>query len=89
MGLALAACSVSTKSVKVIPVTRISLAAPDSALLRKCDLPVDLGSGALTRGQLERLWITDRAALLACGRRHGGLAEFIKERDDALRGVLE
>lgn len=88
LALALAACSVSTKSVNVSPVKPPQIARPDSSLLRPCTRPVLLGQGPLTQAQVEELWIADRSALLACYRKQLALRNFIVERDDALRGVL-
>lgn len=82
--LALAACSASTKSVS--PVKPPQIARPDSALLKACARPADLGTEPLTQEQAEDLWITDREALLACYRRHLALRDFIIDRDNALRG---
>jgi len=59
---------------------------PDSALLRECGSPAALGDGPLTQAQVEDLWITDRAALLDCYRRHLALRNFVVDRDDRLRG---
>lgn len=84
--LALAACSVSTKSVSLAPVKPPQIARPDSKLLRLCALPFDLGDKPLTQEQVEDLWIADRSALLDCYRRHLALRNFVIERDDALRG---
>ncbi|WP_177230880.1 dehydrogenase [Rhizobium sp. NFR07] len=86
LALVLAACSVSTKSVNVAPVKPPAIVAPDSALLKACDRPVLLEHGPLTQAQVEELWITDRAALLACYRRHLALRNYIVDRDEALRG---
>ena len=83
--LALAACSVSTKSVRP-PVKPPTLARPDSKLLWMCSLPLDIGKGPLTQAQVEDMWITDRQALLYCYRRHLALRNFVIDRDDALRG---
>lgn len=82
--LALAACSVSTKSVS--PVKPPTIAAPDSALMKVCALPANIGNKPLTQEQVEDLWIADRSALLECYRRHLALRNFIVDRDDALRG---
>ena len=60
--------------------------APDSALLKACDLPVDLGANPMAQAQVEKLWISDRSRLLTCYRRHLALRDFIIDRDDALRG---
>lgn len=82
--LALAACSVSTKSVS--PVKPPVIAAPDSALMKVCALPANIGNKPLTQEQVENLWIEDRTALLDCYRRHFALRNYIVDRDDALRG---
>lgn len=84
--LALTACAVSTKSVSVAPVKPPVIAMPDSKLLRLCALPVDLGGEPLTQAEVERLWITDRSALLDCYRRHLALRDFVVDRDGRLRG---
>jgi hypothetical protein len=47
---------------------------------------VDLGVAALVQEQIERLWSTDRARLIACAKRHKALADFIADRDAELRG---
>lgn len=78
----LPACSASTKYVSRLPV----VVAPDSALLKACDLPVDLGANPMAQAQVEKLWISDRSRLLSCYRRHLALRDFIIDRDDALRG---
>ena len=85
LALALAACSVSTKSVSP-PVKPPQIARPDSTLLATCPRPVVLGQGPLTQAQVEEFWIADRSALLACYRRHLALRNYIVGRDDALRG---
>jgi hypothetical protein len=63
------------------------IAAPDSALTKACALPVDLGAASLTQQQIEKLWITDRARLIACAKRHKALADFIADRDKELQGA--
>ena len=83
--LILMGCSVSTKSVS--PQRAPQIAMPDSKLIKTCDLPIDLGSGALVQSQVEELWATDRQALIDCYRRHLALRNFIIDRDDALRGA--
>ena len=80
--LALPGCAVSTRSVSVRP----QIALIDSALLEKCDLPVDLGTNALAQAQLEKLWISDRKRLLTCYRRHLALRDVVVARDAGLRG---
>lgn len=85
--LALPACSVSTRSAKlVVPPPAPKLARPDSALVTKCVGPVDLGNDPLTQERLEELWKTDRARLLSCIRRHLALRDFYADRDSALEG---
>jgi hypothetical protein len=59
---------------------------PDSTLVQKCAGPIDLGDKPLTQSDLERLWITDRARLLACIRRHIALVDFYADRDAGLGG---
>ncbi|KAB1089408.1 anaerobic dehydrogenase [Neorhizobium galegae] len=54
--------------------------------MKACGLPVNLGDKPLTQADVERLWITDRSALLDCYRRHLALRNFVVTRDDALRG---
>ncbi len=82
--LALAACSASIKSVSRVkpPV----IAAPDSALMKVCTPPANIGNKPLTQERVEDLWIADRSALLECYRRHLALRNYIVDRDDALRG---
>lgn len=87
--LALAACSVSTKSARIVPPPTPQIAAPDSTLLKACNRPVELGAAPLTQSRLEELWISDRSALLQCYRRHIALKNFIIDRDDALRGKVQ
>lgn len=88
LALALAACSVSTKSVNVAPVKPPQIARPDSKLLKVCDRPVLLPYGPMTQAQVEEMWIADRSALLACYRKQLALRNYIVDRDDALRGAL-
>lgn len=80
--LVLPACAASTKYVSRAPV----LAPPDSALMKECDLPKNLGESALAQAQLERLWITDRRRLLECYRRHLALRDFVIDRDAGVSG---
>lgn len=61
---------------------------PDSALMKECGKPVALGDGPLVQEDVERLWITDRSALLECYRRHLALRNFVVDRDDGLRGAV-
>jgi hypothetical protein len=64
--LALTACGGLTPS----PVTpRID--PPPDALTRACDAPV-----VVTLASGERAWLSDRAALVACGNRHAALSDW-------------
>lgn len=57
---------------------------PDSALTKDCNLPVPLPDQPITQKMLEKLWISDRQALIDCGRRHKALGDFIKKQREAL-----
>jgi len=76
----------STGSGKIVlaPLPPV-IQAPDSALVKACLGPMDLGDKALTQEQIENLWSTDRARLLTCAKRHKAFADFIKERDRLLQ----
>lgn len=89
MALTLLASCASTRSDEVIvaPLPPV-LTAPDSALTNLCQLPVDLGTVALTQEQIEKMWSTDRANLVRCAKRHKALADFIEARDRLLMEVL-
>jgi hypothetical protein len=78
----LAACGVSTKSATAI---KPRLASIDSALLKQCRNAVQIPDKALTQADVERYWGSDRASLVECRRRHKGLGEAIKFRDNALQ----
>ncbi|RJT32868.1 anaerobic dehydrogenase [Mesorhizobium waimense] len=52
-----------------------------------CLGPVRLPSGELTQRDVERLWISDRKALINCGKRHAALRDFYHERDADLRNI--
>jgi hypothetical protein len=60
---------------------------PSDELLKKCNLPVDLGDGPLAQERLEKLWITDRSSLIMCYRRNLALVDFILDRDGRLTAV--
>ncbi|TPL36914.1 anaerobic dehydrogenase [Mesorhizobium sp. B2-4-8] len=51
-----------------------------------CLSPVRLPKGELKQKDVERLWISDRRALLECGRRSKALRDFYHDRDASLRG---
>lgn len=80
-------CAALTKSVKVTPAVPPRIARPSDELLKKCNLPVDLGDGPLAQERLERLWITDRLSLIKCYRRNLALVDFILDRDGRLTAV--
>lgn len=56
-------------------------------MLVDCLGPVRLPDGVITQRDVERLWITDRKALIDCGKRHAALRDYYEERDAALRKV--
>lgn len=58
---------------------------PDLSVLKDCLGPVRLPKGVITQRDVERLWITDRKALIDCGKRHKALRDFYHERDKAIR----
>jgi hypothetical protein len=51
-----------------------------------CLGPVRLPKGELTQAAVEKLWISDRKALIECGRRNTALRDFYADRDKAIRG---
>lgn len=59
---------------------------PPTELKRACKDPVEVPSGALAAGPVERLWASDRVALDACGQRHTALVQFYQQRDNGLAG---
>ena len=76
---------VSTRSGSIVkPAPRPIILAPDSALTKGCDLPVLLPDQPITQRMLEKLWISDRKALLVCSKRHKALGDFIKKQREAL-----
>lgn len=83
----LPACAALTKSIKVTPAIPPRIAMPSDELLKKCNLPVDLGDGPLAQERLEKLWITDRSSLIMCYRRNLALVDFILDRDGRLTAV--
>jgi hypothetical protein len=83
--LALPACSASTKFVSPPPTPH--LAAPDSALTKDCDDPVDIGDAALPQAKLEKFWMRDRQSLVECGRGKAALRDFYADRDARLVAV--
>lgn len=58
---------------------------PDLSVLKDCLGPTRLPKGTLTQRDVERLWITDRKALIDCGKRHKALRDYYQERDKAIR----
>lgn len=81
----MAAGCVSTQSIKV-STPPPTLAEPDRVLIKACLGPVRLPKGELKQGDVERLWISDRKALIDCARRSKALRDFYAERDAAIRG---
>ncbi|TPK18348.1 anaerobic dehydrogenase [Mesorhizobium sp. B2-5-7] len=61
------------------------LADPDARLVAACLGPVRLPRGQLVQKDVERLWISDRKALIQCGRLHRALRDFYHHRDAQLR----
>jgi hypothetical protein len=62
-----------------------ALSDPDRSLLIACLGPVRLPKGEVKQKDVERLWISDRKALIECGRRLGALRDFYHDRDAAIR----
>ncbi|WP_287345886.1 dehydrogenase [Mesorhizobium sp.] len=82
----MAAGCVSTRSINVFPPPP-ALSEPDRALVVMCLGPARLPQGAITQRDVERLWISDRKALIQCGKRLKALRDFYQDRDAALRGA--
>lgn len=62
-----------------------TLAQAPAALVEECVRPIKLPEkGGMTQAQAERAWIRDRANLIACANRHGGLARYYDARDEAI-----
>lgn len=47
--------------------------------MTRCDRPVALPVAALGRGDVERLWIRDRAALVKCGASLAALVAYYED----------
>jgi hypothetical protein len=77
----LTACAESIGSIEP-PV----LVDPPASLVVKCSRPVILPNRELSQSEVEKLWISDRSNLLACGERHESLVEFYKIRDGGVMG---
>ncbi|WP_234907489.1 anaerobic dehydrogenase [Rhizobium rhizogenes] len=60
------------------------MAQPDSALIKDCDRPVDIGDKTLMQEQTEGFWIDDRKALIECRRSKTALRDFYADRDSRL-----
>ena len=83
--LALTGCASSTGSAG-----RPALSDPPAVLTRDCDDPVAVSAGpgagaGMGQTRVVELWAQDRAALVSCKARHGGLRTFYGVRDVALR----
>lgn len=90
----LGACAVSTRSADAVRETarldaRLVDETPPAELLRACAGPVRLKGKALDAGAVERLWRTDRAALVDCGGRKGAVQDFYQVRDAGLASDLK
>ncbi|MDB6036030.1 MAG: hypothetical protein JWM16_6368 [Verrucomicrobiales bacterium] len=81
--LLLAGCSISPKPVTTPP-PKPHITAPSLTALADCDGPVKLRDGPLTQQQAENLWGVDDDRLVACGKRHKILANYIRKRDAGL-----
>ena len=55
-------------------------------MLIACLGPVRLPAGQLKQKDVERLWISDRKALIECGGRLKALRDYYADRDKAIRG---
>jgi len=82
--LTAAGCA-STQSVKYVPAPPPQLLDPDLSVLKVCLGPTRLPEGAVRQRDVERLWITDRKALIECGERHKALRDYYQVRDQAIR----
>lgn len=82
--LTLTGCVTTSRSISAPPPPPM-LSEVDRTLLVDCLGPVRLPAGAITQRDVERLWITDRKALIDCGKRHAALRDYYLERDAALR----
>lgn len=51
---------------------------PPTALVAPCDEPTQLPVRTLTQAEVEVAWGRDRAALRACGERHGLLVRWVE-----------
>lgn len=83
----LPACAGSTPSVDPV-VAGLRLDPPPTAFTAPIPVPVRLPGRAITRGEVERAWARDRAALVTGRRRHAALADWYKTRDAALAGPM-
>ena len=81
--MALAACSTTGT---IMSPDKPRLDAPDTVSLRGCELPVKLPAGKMTQRDIETYWGLDRTHQIDCAKRHKILADYIKNRDAALRG---
>jgi hypothetical protein len=82
---ALTACGALTRSDKLaVPPPPPRLSAPDSALTKDCDAPVDIGRAPLSQSKTEKFWMKDRQSLVECRRSKGALRDFYADRDSRL-----
>ncbi len=73
----LTACAASIRSSNEPP--RLDAAPP--ALAQSCAKPVRLPNRTLLQQEVERLWLRDRAALIACGTSKEELLRYYQDRD--------
>lgn len=52
-----------------------------------CDSPMQLPNAALSRGDVERLWARDRAALVRCGANLEALVAYYENLAQRLKGA--
>lgn len=71
---------VSTRSGKTVaPAPKPILAMPDSELLKACMRPGEIPNKPLIQKLVEKLWISDRKALVDCAARQGALADYVRD----------
>jgi hypothetical protein len=68
---------------RIAPTPKPQLAQADSRLTKDCEPPVTIPKG----GNVGKLWIQDRIALVECGLGKKALVGFYKDRDARLMGI--
>lgn len=69
--LAATGCAASTKSAR----PRLQ---PEAYVTAPCKKPIQLPDRELTQADVEKLWVRDREALLACGMTKEALVKWLK-----------